>query len=446
MKAFLTSVVLAILASSAFTQTDLPFNPQDGETVVFLGDSITHQCIYTQYVEDFFYTRYPERKIHFHNAGVSGDKAADALARFDEDVAAFEPDFVTVLLGMNDGQYLPFDPETFETYRTDMQQLLDRIAEIGAKPIVMSPTMFDHAELNRRKDDPTYRFRDRDFDENYNALMAFYGGWALEESGRRAAPFVSLWAPLNTHTIEQRRANSEFTMIQDAIHPSPAGQMVMAFEMIFQLGAERRGSSSISITPRGKKWAGNPGVTDLTVSDDRKQVSFTFLAKSLPWVIPKEDSNHELKWKLPSNGREGYKMTKAGHKLSGDRIKIAGLAPGNYEILIDGEVIGQWNNLALGTKIEVQENEATPQYQQALEVAHLNRDRNDLAMRPLRDTWGKIKGLRRKFAEQPDRFAEEFEKLEPQIAELQQLLADYDKKIHTAAQPQPRKYQIRPAK
>ena len=54
---------------------------QDGDTFVFLGDSITHQCLYTQYVENFFYTRYPDRKIHFHNAGVSGDRAGDALAK-----------------------------------------------------------------------------------------------------------------------------------------------------------------------------------------------------------------------------------------------------------------------------------------------------------------------------------------------------------------------------
>lgn len=27
---------------------------QDGDSFVFLGDSITHQCLYTQYVEDYF--------------------------------------------------------------------------------------------------------------------------------------------------------------------------------------------------------------------------------------------------------------------------------------------------------------------------------------------------------------------------------------------------------
>ena len=47
---------------------------KDGDTLVFLGDSITHQCLYTQYIEDYYYTRYPKLRIHFHNAGVGGDR------------------------------------------------------------------------------------------------------------------------------------------------------------------------------------------------------------------------------------------------------------------------------------------------------------------------------------------------------------------------------------
>ena len=75
----------------------------DGDTLVFLGDSITHQCLYTQYVEDYFYTRLPKARIRFHNSGVGGDRAIDALNRFDRDVAFYKPKYVTVLLGMNDG-------------------------------------------------------------------------------------------------------------------------------------------------------------------------------------------------------------------------------------------------------------------------------------------------------------------------------------------------------
>jgi lysophospholipase L1-like esterase len=124
--------ICALLLSTLPARSQAPknaasFTPQDGDTIVFLGDSITHQCMYTQYVEDFFLTRYPDRTIHFHNAGVSGDKAADAKRRFEDDVAAMHPKFVTVLLGMNDGQYKDFNPEILDTYQQDMTSLLDNV-------------------------------------------------------------------------------------------------------------------------------------------------------------------------------------------------------------------------------------------------------------------------------------------------------------------------------
>ncbi len=447
---FLTAFTLAGLAAlqaQGKEPAPLPFNPQEGETVVFLGDSITHQCLYTQYLEDFFVTRYPDRRIHFHNAGVSGDRAADALARFDQDVAAYNPTYVTVLLGMNDGQYADFDPEIFATYREDMGKVLDRIKEIGAKPILLSPTMFDHGVTVRRKEDPEWRFRERSFSPYYNALMAFYGGWALEEAGRRDIPFVNLWAPLNTHTVEQRRTNPDFSMVEDAIHPQASGQLIMAFEMLSQLGVEKSSTNAVTLSKSGRKgWAGANRVTDFQVNEDETEISFTHLAESLPWVIPVEETALELKWKLPSDGRVGYKIAKAGHKMSADRLKIAGLAPGTYEVAIDDQVIGQWSHVTLGTKIEIQENEKTPQYQQALQVALLNQKRNDEVVRPLRDTWSRIKGLRKKVGAGDESAQEAMDKALADAAALKEEADNMLNPVYQAAQPQERHWVIRKVK
>ena len=96
---FLCLLVIVLRAAGlAAPARSASLDLQDGDTVVFLGDSITHQCLYTQYVEDFFHTRFPERRIHFHNAGVGGDKAADVLARFDDDVAAAKRDALSAWL------------------------------------------------------------------------------------------------------------------------------------------------------------------------------------------------------------------------------------------------------------------------------------------------------------------------------------------------------------
>jgi len=427
----LLSLTFAASAQAQKETTPLPFNPQDGEAVVFLGDSITHQCLYTQYLENFFITRYPDRRIHFHNAGVSGDKAGDALARFEHDVAALKPDYVTILLGMNDGQYEDFNAETFETYRNGMTEIVSRIKELGATPIILSPTMFDHHIVETRIDDEDWRFRTREFSPYYNALLAFYGGWALEEAGRQDVPFVNLWGPLNEHTIEQRRLDPDFSLVYDAIHPQASGQMVMAFETLFQLGVEQSSKGAVSINRRGDRWISR-SAKDIQVNEDGTEMTFTSLANSLPWVIPAAESSMDLKWGLPSDGRLGYKITKAGHKLSADRLKVVGLEPGNYEVAIDGQVIGTWNHVTLGTKIEIQENDKTPQFQQALEVALMNQKRNDEIIRPLRDTWARIKRTRNSSAESKDA---EMEKL---LAEATKLRKEADAQldaIYAAAQP-----------
>jgi hypothetical protein len=84
-------VFILLFLGADFKKTLPPIQLENGDTFVFIGNSITHQCLYTQYVEDYFYTRYPNLKIRFHNAGVSGDVAEDVLNRFEDDVAGFKP-------------------------------------------------------------------------------------------------------------------------------------------------------------------------------------------------------------------------------------------------------------------------------------------------------------------------------------------------------------------
>ena len=144
----LTGFLIAAISCSPLRGEELKaplasIKPKEGDTIVFLGDSITQQCLYTQYVENYFYTRMPHVRLRFHNAGVSGDTIADALVRFDRDVAAYRPQYVAILLGMNDGAAKQFETPLFDTYRADLQRLLDKIKAVGAVPVLITPTMYD---------------------------------------------------------------------------------------------------------------------------------------------------------------------------------------------------------------------------------------------------------------------------------------------------------------
>lgn len=443
---FLVLFLFGTLSVSAETRVQpKPFlNLQDGETLVFLGDSITHQALYTQYFECFFYTRYPERRIRTHNAGVSGDKAADALARFDEDVAALKPDHVTVLLGMNDGQYESFSGETLETYQNGMKELLARITGTGATAIALSPTMFDHHQLALRQNDETFRFRDRPFDPGYNALLAYYATWLRQTASAEQIPFVNLWGTLNDLTFAMRSAQPDFSLIEDAIHPGAAGHFVMAAAIVERSRQERPGVSNIVLMPNGEGWTAgrNTGVTGITAPASGDEISFTFLAKALPWVVPATTSNYDLKWGPSAPARLGYDLTAAGHKLSRELLRIDGLPPGKYELRIDDHLVATFSDRQLGSKVELQNYLNTPQSKQALEVALLNQVKNDELVRPMRDLWAKVKALRRNPEKAADPDGNRAD-LMARIETLQEKIREVENQIYEINQPIPRRYHLR---
>ena len=417
----------------------------EGETLVFLGDSITHQCLYTQYVEDYFYTRFPNRRVKFHNSGVGGDRAADALIRFDRDVAQYKPKYVTVLLGMNDGSYRGYDEATFQAYRTGMLEVIEKIKATGATPVLMTPTMFDaQAARARVKGEPDAATATRL--ELYNSVLAFYGTWLRGQAGTQGLGFVDMYSPLNNLTFEARRNDPQFTMIADAVHPGAAGQMVMAFSLLWDLQVPRPLSTiQVSRNAKGEAVAKATGgkISDVRFSDSG--LEFVFAAEGLPFVVP-------------DDAQPGAKMLRLGHRMSREAVEVHGLPVGRYRLVIDETPVGTYSNEQLERHVELQENDQTPQYIQAKSVATLNQQRNDEAVRPLRNLWRDQKVLRRtrdQLAAKPDDAG-----LKAAVTKLETSLADFDAqisaletkaraiedRIYTQNQPTARKYRLEQVK
>lgn len=388
---------------------------QDGDCLVFLGDSITHQCLYTQYVEDYFYTRMPHQRCRFHNAGVGGARASDALQRFDRDVAAYKPKYVTVLLGMNDGSYRAFDQETFDRYHTDMTELVGRIDAIGATPILMTPTMYDSRAARSRGPERRPAQGTLDF---YNSVLSYYGTWLQEVAVESGYGFVDMFHPLNQLTRESRKTDPTFTMIQDSVHPGPAGQVVMACAIINDTQFSRQVSSiRITIRKNGKPHPIVRGgeIEDVTLAED--ELAFRWKADSLPWV-------------LPEDAQVGVELTKLGARLSRESLHVHGLPPAKYELSIDDTAVGTYWAAALARGIQLQSNAKTPQYQQALAVAELNKQRNEGPVRDLRKEWSMFQGYARSAAQLEKNPA--VEKLQAQVAEREKALEGREQRITEA--------------
>lgn len=104
---------------------------QNGETILFIGDSIT-DCGrredrlrplgngFVSMFNDMLLTRDSEKRISVINRGIGGNTVEDLRSRWTDDVLAFRPDWLAVMIGINDiNQYLcnqgpiPLPPETY---------------------------------------------------------------------------------------------------------------------------------------------------------------------------------------------------------------------------------------------------------------------------------------------------------------------------------------------
>lgn len=427
--------LVSVLAGASAPLTGIQLH--DGDTVVFCGDSITHQCLYTQYVEDYVYTRFPNRRIQLVNAGVSGDRAGDALLRFSEDVASHKPQVVTVLLGMNDGQYQHFNHEIFARYEQDMGYLMDRIAELGAQTILMGPSMYD-SRVSQTKP-PAWVAKDSDqvrqVTRYYNPVLAFYGAWLRDRASDRGLGYVEMIPPMSRVTELARIQNPEFTMIPDAVHPNANGHAVMAAAMIEHMQLGGWVGSILLQRAEDDTWEieTTHGAAAELVTEDAVGLTLRYTAAALPWVLPKE-------------ARDGYRRSEAGTRLSRELLRVVGLPTGRYTLSIDQTPVGAYSTEQLAGGVELQEIETTPQYQQALAVAELNKERNDRVVRPLRDLWLNLRSQRShpdtpeaKRAYQAWKSA-----FDAQCTELERQSQDYVDRIYATNQPHPRMIRLRP--
>lgn len=142
---------------------------QNGERVVFTGDSVTDfdrkrpvgeglgegvGTGYVRLIHSFINSMYPEKIIRISNTGVSGNNILDLKARWKEDVLDLNPDWVSVMIGINDVWRRFDEPDVFEghvspeqyesTYREILEQTLPRVkGMILMTPYFMEPNKAD---------------------------------------------------------------------------------------------------------------------------------------------------------------------------------------------------------------------------------------------------------------------------------------------------------------
>lgn len=360
MKRFLSGLIGALLICSARAELF-----KDGETVCFFGDSITHGGRFHSYIYDYYLTRFPDRTVRFVNAGVSGDSAGGAQGRLADDVAANKPAAVVVMFGMNDvgrGNYVAEPNEqqraaqrqALERYRANMERLTARLRAEAGEPrlLFVTPSPFDQTGVNDRNNNQP----------GCNDGLARCAEIVRELAAQNKGTVIDFHAPMTAFNLERQRSDPSFTIIgPDRVHPGAPGHLMMAWLFLKAQGAPALVARVEIDAAAGRVVASeNATVTGLEKRDGGW--SFTVLEQALPFPIDPA-ARPLLAW-VPIE-----------RELNQEVLTVRGLAPGRYELRIDGAAVDQFDAEALAKGVNLASNDATPQVRQARAVAQLNEAR-----------------------------------------------------------------------
>jgi lysophospholipase L1-like esterase len=196
--------------------------------IVALGDSITNGVCAGIKEEDTFRHLLQEDlspmtrcEVEVINAGVDGDITATAIHRLERDVLRYNPDYVTIMFGVNDaGYYRPGTDSmadtprvTAEDFRSNLGVIIEAVQKIPARPVLVTPVPMNPAYAHR--DFPAY------LENGLNYLVDEYADITRDLASEIGLPLIDVHRAFSADPDMDK-------LVPDGIHPNKAGHRFIA--------------------------------------------------------------------------------------------------------------------------------------------------------------------------------------------------------------------------
>jgi lysophospholipase L1-like esterase len=394
---------------------DADFALRDGDTVVFLGDSITAARTYGKIIENYTLLRFPERKIRFVNAGRGGDTAAGGMARLAKDVFPHGPTVLIVAYGVNDiGWGMKADDAHKKTYLDGVRGIVEQCRQRKVRVFLCSaavtaedPAKSESGFLQKMCDEGT-------------ALARSLGEQSIDVQ-RSMRTIQGRMKAANDRRKKDDRAKATLHAA-DGVHLNDVGQLAMAFSILKGLNAPADVSLAHLDARDGRVLkAAGCNVSDVALVDGG--LEFTRLDDGLPF-------NYGTFFPL------NYQYVPVPDELARYLLRIDGLPNGKHQVTADGRGLGSFSSdqLAKGINLQFATEDAWqpggPWDAQAAMLKGMTDARHELAVAAmLGRAYLSADGL-------PKEAALDFAKIDEQLVALQR----------RTARPRPYRFVIRPVR
>jgi len=372
---FLLLICFGLVALAPASAADR-FELLDGDRVILLGNTLIEREQRYGYWEMLLTIRYPGRRIQFRNLGWSGDtvfgdaragfgSTADGFRHLTEHVLAIQPSVILLSYGLNESFAGKAGlPRFLEALRV----LLDAIAPTKARTVLIAPPY--HEDLGAPLPDPA----------EHNKNLRLYRDALRKLAQQRGYSFVDFYDLLGDGT----KSKPPIALTDNGIHFTAYGYW-----------------RSAGVLERGLGLTALPWRFDIELNSKKRGGEFKITAKTLPPPPPPTDSP-------------------AAALLSEARplLRIPALAPGMYQLKIDGQPIAvataaEW---AAGVKLE-----RGPELDQVAKLRQTIIDKNRLYFyrwRPQNETY--LFGFRK---QEQGQNAREIPQFDPLVAKLEEEVA-----------------------
>lgn len=277
---------------------------EDGDRVVLLGGTFIERMQAYGYFESRLLAAYPDRRITVRNLGWSGDnvwghsravfgKPDEGFARLEKDLREARPTVIVLAYGENEAHA---GEAAVPEFVQGLNRLLDVCQRTQAKIVLLAPRR--HEQTDPRLPNP----------ETYNQNLRSYSDAIKQVGGSRKLPVFDLY-----YAVEEN-------ITDNGIHMSDLGYWRLAPILARHLGVpDLPWNIDLDLGRRGQD-ATNVQLTEVAQADG----GLRFLAKPRREPLP-----------LPPNPPGPERDPDAG------RLRIRGLRPGSYSVVVDGVVRGK---------------------------------------------------------------------------------------------------------
>ena len=107
------------------------------DTLILIGDSITENgrfddpneigIGYAALIHHYLTVKHPEAELHILNKGISGNRVDDLEERWEQDVLAHQPNWVSISIGINDVWRQFKNPEMDQVSIEQFKEIYERL-------------------------------------------------------------------------------------------------------------------------------------------------------------------------------------------------------------------------------------------------------------------------------------------------------------------------------